>query len=84
MLTTDSISVRVVNIWAADGRFVIDRMFGLDRADPRQMLTGRIDTTRVGYFGHSFGGATAAQVMSLDPRVWPGSTWTGTSPAPRG
>ncbi|HKP30715.1 MAG TPA: hypothetical protein VJU15_14990, partial [Gemmatimonadales bacterium] len=69
VLSADSTSVRIVNIWAADGRFVIDRMFALDRGDPRQMLSGRIDTTKVGYFGHSFGGATAAQVMSLDPRV---------------
>lgn len=77
VLKSDSTSVRVVNIRAADGRFVIDRMFGLDRADPRRMLTGRIDTTRVGYFGHSFGGATAAQVMSLDPRVRTGINMDG-------
>ena len=77
VLSTDSTSVRVVNIWAADGRFVIDRMSALDRADPRQMLTGRIDTTKVGYFGHSFGGATAAQIMSLDPRVRTGINMDG-------
>jgi len=77
VLSSDSNSVRVVNIWAADGRFVIDRMFALDRGDPRQMLTGRIDTTRVGYFGHSFGGATAAEVMSLDPRVLTGINMDG-------
>jgi predicted dienelactone hydrolase len=77
VLSSDSNSVRIVNVWAADGRFVIDRMFALDRADPRQMLAGRIDTTRVGYFGHSFGGATAAQVMALDPRVLTGINMDG-------
>jgi pimeloyl-ACP methyl ester carboxylesterase len=77
VLNNDSTSVRIVNIWAADGRFVIDRMFALDRGDPRQMLSGRIDTTKVGYFGHSFGGATAAQVMSLDPRVLTGINMDG-------
>lgn len=77
VLSSDSTSVRVVNVWAADGRFVIDRMLALDRADPRQMLSGRIDTSRVGYFGHSFGGATAAQVMSLDPRVRAGINMDG-------
>lgn len=77
VLNEDSTSVRIVNIWAADGRFVIDRMFALDRGDPLQMLTGRIDTTKVGYFGHSFGGATAAQVMSLDPRVLTGINMDG-------
>ncbi len=77
VLSSDSNSVRIVNVWAADGRFVVDRMFALDRADSRQMLSGRIDTTRVGYFGHSFGGATAAQVMSLDPRVLAGINMDG-------
>ena len=77
VLNEESTSVRIVNIWAADGRFVIDRMFALDRADPRQMLSGRIDTTKVGYFGHSFGGATAAQLMSLDPRVLTGINMDG-------
>lgn len=77
VLSSDSNSVRIVNVWAADGRFVVDRMFALDRADPRQQLSGRIDTTRVGYFGHSFGGATAAQVMSLDPRVLAGINMDG-------
>jgi predicted dienelactone hydrolase len=77
VLSTDSNSVRIVNIWAADGRFIIDRMSALDRDDPRQLFTGRIDTTRVGYFGHSFGGATAAQIMSLDARVLTGINMDG-------
>ena len=76
VLTTDSTSVRVVNIWAADGRFVIDRMFDLDRADPRQMLAG-LDRHHEGrLFRHSFGGATAAQVM-LDARVLAGINMDG-------
>jgi predicted dienelactone hydrolase len=77
VLESDSVSTRVVNIWAADGRFLIDRMLELVRADPKRMLTGRIDTTRIGYFGHSFGGATAAQVMSQDTRVLAGINMDG-------
>lgn len=73
----DSIAVRFVNLWAADGRFLIDRMSALVRADPRRLFTGRIDTSRIGYFGHSFGGATAAQVMSQDPRVLAGINLDG-------
>lgn len=73
----DSIAVRFVNLWAADGRFLIDRMSALVREDPRRLFTGRIDTTRIGYFGHSFGGATAAQIMSQDPRVIAGLNMDG-------
>jgi hypothetical protein len=52
-------------------------MFDLARHDPRQLLGGRIDTTRVGYWGHSFGGATAANVMALDRRVQAGMNLDG-------
>jgi hypothetical protein len=77
VLQTDSTATTMADLWAADGRFVIDRMFALARNDPRQMLTGRIDTTRVGYFGHSFGGTTAANVMAADARVLTGINMDG-------
>lgn len=77
VLASDTTMLRVADLWAADGRFVIDRMFALARNDPRGMLAGRIDTTRVGYFGHSFGGATAANVMATDPRVAAGINFDG-------
>ena len=77
LIQQDSAAIRFVNLWAADGRFLIDRMSALVRDDPRRLFTGRIDTTRIGYFGHSFGGATAAQIMSLDPRVQAGLNMDG-------
>jgi len=77
VLETDSAATAFVNVWAADGRFLIDRAVGLARADSLRMLTGRIDTTRIGYLGHSFGGATAAQVMSQDRRVLAGINMDG-------
>jgi pimeloyl-ACP methyl ester carboxylesterase len=77
VLETDSAATAFVNVWAADGRFLIDRMTSLARADSLRMLTGRVDTTRIGYFGHSFGGATAAQVMSQDRRVLAGINMDG-------
>lgn len=49
----------------ADVSFVLDQLrkrlpHGLNRA---------VDPTRVGVFGHSFGGSTAAQAVASDPRV---------------
>ncbi|MEI0739748.1 hypothetical protein VQ056_29130 [Paenibacillus sp. JTLBN-2024] len=33
------------------------------------MFSGRLDLNKVGMFGHSFGGATAAQMLLADGRV---------------
>jgi predicted dienelactone hydrolase len=40
----------------------------LNTSDPAGKFTGRLDMTRVGIFGHSFGGAQAAQFCSQDSR----------------
>ena len=77
VLQSDSSADAIAGIWARDGRFVIDRMFELDRNDPLHLLAGRIDTTRVGYWGHSFGGTTAANVMAFDRRVQAGINLDG-------
>jgi predicted dienelactone hydrolase len=77
VLSSDSGATRYADIWAADGEFTINRMFDLARSDPRQTLAGRIDTLHVGYFGHSFGGTTAANVMAIDRRVLAGINMDG-------
>jgi predicted dienelactone hydrolase/ketosteroid isomerase-like protein len=53
--------------WAADGRFVVDRLAELSgRKGP---LAGMIDDERVGVIGHSIGGAAAGQSVTTDSRV---------------
>ena len=63
--------------WVQDSRFVLDRVQAandrLRRADepeqPDDFLHGRLDLTRVGAFGHSFGGAASMALLGADPRV---------------
>ncbi|SEN04367.1 alpha/beta hydrolase family protein [Nonomuraea pusilla] len=68
----------------ADLRFVLDRLADLDRGTgPRDAaplpdgLRGALDLSRVGAFGHSMGGSTAAQLAHDDRRVDAGANLDG-------
>lgn len=54
-------------IWIDDSRFVLDRIAELNRVPgPFQ---GRLDLSRIGMLGWSFGGAAAIEMLRTDPRV---------------
>nr|WP_175407368.1 hypothetical protein [Streptomyces sp. TRM64462] len=53
---------------AADLRFALTRLTGLDRGDTPGPLTGRIDTGRAAATGHSLGGAAALLAARQDER----------------
>jgi dienelactone hydrolase len=59
---------KVLTAWTADIAFVLDQLERLNVSDPTGKFTARLDMTRVGVFGHSYGGAQAAQFCSLDSR----------------
>lgn len=69
-----------------DTRFVLDKLTELDRgrnpdAGHRRLpagLRGSLDLTRVGMFGHSYGGFTTAETMHYDRRIDAGINLDGT------
>ena len=61
----------------ADARFVLDEMERWTRPGSNEILAGRMDLTRVGIFGHSFGGSLAASLCVADPRVVAGINMDG-------
>ncbi len=67
----------VLDEWVADARFALDQLSRINADDPEGMFTGRLDLTEVGYFGHSFGGAAAAQTLSVDSRLKAGINMDG-------
>ncbi len=67
----------VLRVRVADARFVLDELERLDRADPAGLFTDRLVTGRVGVFGHSFGGAVAAELCLTEPRVAAGVNLDG-------
>ncbi|MDH5567818.1 MAG: hypothetical protein OEY15_14255 [Myxococcales bacterium] len=58
----------LLDVWVADTRFLLDQIAHLNAGDPQGRFSGRIDLVSTGIVGHSFGGATAAQVCHLDAR----------------
>lgn len=54
-------------VWAADQRFLVDRLAIWN--EQHAQLRGRLDLERIGAFGHSLGGAAAAQAAQDDERL---------------
>jgi dienelactone hydrolase len=59
---------KLLAAWTGDIAFVLDKLERLNAPNASGKFTDRLDMMRVGIFGHSFGGATAAQFCSQDSR----------------
>jgi len=62
----------------ADVRFLLDQLEARPAIASAGPTRADLDLTRIGMFGHSLGGATAANVMLTDPRVVAGADLDGT------
>jgi pimeloyl-ACP methyl ester carboxylesterase len=58
---------RLGEVWAGDQRFVLNQLAAWN--ERHAQLRGRLDLQRVGAFGHSLGGAAAAQAAYDDDRI---------------
>jgi predicted dienelactone hydrolase len=64
----DRCATRFLTAWDSDIAYALDRLAELNTSDPSGNFTAKLDMTRVGIFGHSFGGAQATQYCVEDSR----------------
>ena len=65
-------------IRAEDAQFVLDELEKIDAGnDPTGLFVQKLDLDRVGVYGHSLGGLTAAKALSIDSRFQAGINLDG-------
>ncbi|PPK69102.1 hydrolase [Actinokineospora auranticolor] len=74
----DALVAKALAVRTADTRFVLDQLAALNTG----RLAGAFDLSRVGMFGHSLGGATAAATIRADRRLRAGANLDGSLLAP--
>ncbi|MDR4210681.1 carboxylic ester hydrolase, partial [Bacillus thuringiensis] len=58
-----------IKLWEENVVLVLKQIEKVNPNDKTGFFTGRMDTSRIGMFGHSEGGATAVQILAIDSRV---------------
>jgi len=71
-LTSPEENARILSGWIsirlADLRFVMDRLEEIDNSSGKDPLAGRMDLQRIGWIGHSLGGASVSEFCREDVR----------------
>jgi hypothetical protein len=68
---------KLLDVWTADTRFLLDRLGQGGVATLQPTLAGRVDLGRVAVIGHGFGGAAALQFCHDDARCRAGADLDG-------
>jgi predicted dienelactone hydrolase len=58
----------LVNVWTADLKYLLDSVADMHAGIIDSPLTGAVDLSHVGVFGHSTGGGTTVEFCALDDR----------------
>lgn len=59
----------IIPYFAQDVSFTLDQLAAINAADPKTILTTKLDLQRTGIFGVSFGGIVGAEACLNDPRL---------------
>lgn len=74
---SDKLGESTIKIWTEDTIFVLDKIEQLSESDEFKTFKGRLDLTKIGVFGHSFGGTVAGKVCLVDECVKAGINMDG-------
>ncbi|MDM5277584.1 acetylhydrolase [Paenibacillus silvae] len=58
-----------MSYWVDDTKFVLDQIEAMSSSAKSGIFSAKVDMNQVGVFGHSFGGAAAAQMLMKDSRI---------------
>jgi predicted dienelactone hydrolase len=74
---TDEEAQLVMETMSDDAIFVLNELERINDQDPDHILAGKMNLDQLGYFGHSYGGASAANALAKDTRFKAGINMDG-------